>query len=207
MISVQEVGWHLCILQQTWSLTWLCQGGSSHALGLVEPIKLVSQLSVCFSFCQFSVIWILLMCAFHFILLASVHWCNLVLLYWAWSCSCLPVVSVIKRLVNLWVRNEVIILERYVFGMYSPTLLNFFFHFSLLSLIGNQKGSQCVEEWCDPILSLITFLLRSKANPCFGTGTVKVMPLPCFLCNYATAKQPQAAKPIAEDHHLGSTTS
>lgn len=55
MISVQEVGWHLCILQQTWSLTWLCQGGSSHALGLVEPIKLVSQLSVCFSFCQFSV--------------------------------------------------------------------------------------------------------------------------------------------------------
>lgn len=49
MISVQEVGWHLCILQQTWSLTWLCQGASSHALGLVEPIKLVSQLTV-FSF-------------------------------------------------------------------------------------------------------------------------------------------------------------
>lgn len=48
MISVQEVGWHLCILQQTLSLTLLCQGGSSHALGLVEPIKLVSQLYVGF---------------------------------------------------------------------------------------------------------------------------------------------------------------
>lgn len=56
MISVQEVGWHLCILQQTLSLTLLCQGGSSHALGLVEPIKLVSQLYVGFFFCQYSVI-------------------------------------------------------------------------------------------------------------------------------------------------------
>lgn len=56
VISVQGLGWHLCILQQSLSLTLLWEGDFSHVLSFVEPIKLVSQLYVGFflllKFCE-----------------------------------------------------------------------------------------------------------------------------------------------------------
>lgn len=56
VISVQGLGWHLCILQQSLSLTLLWEGDFSHVLSFVEPIKPVSQLYVGFflllKFCE-----------------------------------------------------------------------------------------------------------------------------------------------------------